>query len=55
MADLVETPARIEPCLVKESSEEIADLTADLAAASHCAYASGRDYDKEFYVLRILV
>ena len=34
MAALLETPARIEPCLVEESSEQVADLIADLAAAS---------------------
>lgn len=32
--DLLETPARIEPCLLTESSEEVADLIADLAASS---------------------
>lgn len=32
--DLVETPARIEPCLLEESSEEVTDLIADLATAA---------------------
>ena len=31
---LLETPARLEPCLLEESSERVADVTADLAAAS---------------------
>ena len=34
MTDFVETPARIEPCLIEESSEELADLIADLVAAA---------------------
>ena len=34
MMDLVETPARIEPCLIDESSEELADLTAELVAVA---------------------
>lgn len=32
--DFVETPARIEPCLLEESSERIADAIAELSAAS---------------------
>jgi len=31
---VLETPARIEPCLLEESSERIADVTAELSAAS---------------------
>ena len=31
---VLETPARIEPCLLEESSERVADVTAELSAAS---------------------
>ncbi len=34
MTDLVKTPARIEPCLIEESSEELADLIAELVAVA---------------------
>lgn len=34
MTDFVETPARIEPCLIEESSEELADLIAELVAVA---------------------
>ena len=34
MTEIAQTPARIEPCLIGESSEELADLIAELVAAA---------------------
>lgn len=34
MSDALETPGRIEPCRIEDPNEELADLIADLSAAS---------------------